>query len=132
MVVNESSRLLMPLSPVGEQPPGAAVSGFFVASLLRGLDDMGHAHSTHMGHGRQLGFGVIGCPVRRGSYDRERPKDKRVSIDLSSVPTLGSGSREAANPATVQGWLCSALSSLLVAEPMWLTPTVVKTIVGDT
>lgn len=69
-------------------PPGAVDSGFFVVCPGRMLDDMACAVSGPHGTWEAAGFGVIWCPVRRGSYDRERPEDKRIWIDLSDAPML--------------------------------------------
>ena len=95
-----------------EQLPGAAASGFFVVCSGRILDDMGCAVSGPHGTWEATGFGVIGCPVRHGSYDHGRPKGERVWIDSPDVRRLGSTVRvgQASRvPAYVQGWLCSAL-----------------------
>ena len=80
--------------PVWGGPPtegvltGARFNGFFVGYPRRVLDDIGHALSGPDGTREPPGFGVIGCPVRRGSYDRERPKGEHVSIDSPDAPML--------------------------------------------
>lgn len=67
---------------------GARFNGFFVVFPDSDLDDMGHRVIGPHGTRTPTGFGVIWCPVRRGSYDRERPEDKRIWIDLSDAPML--------------------------------------------
>mgnify|MGYP003335895157 FL=1 len=72
----------------GEIPPGLELNGFFFGFPRHTLDDMACASSGPHGTRTQQGFGVIECPVRRGSYDRERLEDKRIWIDLSDAPML--------------------------------------------
>ena len=48
--------------------PGLELNGFFFGFPRRTLDDMACASSGPHGTRTQQGFGVIGCPVRRGSY----------------------------------------------------------------
>ena len=72
----------------GEIPPGLELNGFFFGFPRRTLDDMACASSGPHGTRTQQGFGVIGCPVRRGSYGCERPKGEHVSIDSPDAPML--------------------------------------------
>ena len=69
-------------------PPGLELNGFLFGFPRRVLDDIGHALSGPDGTREPPGFGVIGCPVRRGSYGCERPKGEHVSIDSPDAPML--------------------------------------------